>query len=129
MRIVNLPSGAELKVSLAPFSEANALFKAVSAEAKNLKVSFETDVDVNLLKDIVCAAVSSDKIEACIWDCMKKSLYNGLKMSKETFEPEEARQDYYVVLLEVAKDNLLPFTKSLSAQFGDIMKKINPAQA
>ena len=129
MRTVNLPSGAELKIGLAPFSEANALFKAVGSELKNLKVTLDTDIDVNLLKDIVCSAVASDKIEACIWDCMKKCIYNDTRITKETFEPEEARQDYYVVLLEVAKDNLTPFTKSLSAQFADILKKINPGRA
>jgi hypothetical protein len=129
MRTVKLPSGAELKIGLAPFSESNALFKAVGAELKSLKVTFDTELDVNLLKDIVCSAVASDKIEGCIWDCMKKCVYNDSRITKETFEPEEARQDYYVALLEVAKENLIPFTKSLSAQFADILKKINPAQA
>jgi hypothetical protein len=129
MKVVQLPSGAELKIALAPFSEANALFKAIGAEMKNLKVEFDTEIDVNLLKDLVCSAVASDKIESCIWDCIKKSLYNDLKITKDTFEPVDARQDYYVVLFEVAKENLAPFTKSLSAQFGDILKKIAPVQA
>jgi hypothetical protein len=129
MRSIQLPSGAELKIGLAPFSEANALFKAVGVELKNLKVTLDTDLDVNLLKDVVCSAVASDKIESCIWDCMKKCVYNESRITKETFEPEEARQDYYVALFEVAKENLLPFTKSLSAQFADILKKVNRAQA
>lgn len=128
MKELRLPSGAILKIGLASFAAAKSLFQAVSEEAKELKISAETEIDVSLMKDMFCVGISSKKIEAALWECMKKSTYNGLKITEETFEPEEARQDYLTVILEVAKENLAPFTKSLFAQYGDILKKANPVR-
>ncbi len=129
MKEVQLPSGAILKITLSPFAVAKELFQAVSEEAKILKLNAEMEIDVNLIKDIVATGLASKKIEACIWECMKKATYNGLKITDETFEPEQARQDYLTVILEVAKENIMPFTKSLFAQYGDILKKAIPGQA
>lgn len=129
MKEIKLPSGATLKITLSSFSVAKALLQAVTEEAKGMTISGETEIDFNLMKDLLCTALSSKKIEACIWECCKKATYNGIKISEETFEDEDARQDYFTVMLEVSKENLLPFMKSLSAQYGDILKKIAPGQA
>jgi hypothetical protein len=129
MKEIALPSGAVLKITVSSFAVSKNLFQAISEEAKGLKIDASTEIDVNLIKDLFCAGISSKRIEQCVWECMKKATYNGLNISEETFEPEEARQDYLQVLVEVTKENVLPFTKSLFAQFGDILKKVNPAQA
>lgn len=129
MKEVTLPSGAILKISVSPFAVARDLFQAVTEEMKNLHISASTEIDVNLFKDMFCAGVSSKRVEKALVECLKKATYNGLKITEETFEPVEAREDYIVVMFEVAKENLAPFMKSLFASFSDILKKNMPSQA
>lgn len=117
MKETKLPSGAILKIQLAPFADSRALYQAILEEARGLKLDMSADVDGNFYKDIFCVGFSSKKIEACVWKCIERCLYNDLKMNLDTFEPEEARADYAVVLFEVTKENVSPFTKDLYAQF------------
>lgn len=64
-------------------------------------------------------AVDSDPevFEAC-FECLDKSIYNGVKISKEVFEDEAARGDLYEVLFYCLKVNVYPFFKSLLSSFG-----------
>lgn len=128
MKEVVLPSGAKLKITPSSFAVSKELFQAVSEELKSLSISASTEIDINLFKDFFCAGLSSKKIEKCLWECMKKATYNDLKITEDTFEPVEAREDYLQVMFEVAKENITPFMKSLFASFGDILKKIPSVQ-
>lgn len=114
---IDLPSGAKLHISLAPFAAGKALYQAVLEEARDLRINDDAEVDVNLFKDLFCAGFSSKKIDKALDECMKKATYNSVKVSSDTFEPMEAREDYLDVCWEVAQFNLLPFTKSLMRQF------------
>lgn len=121
---MKLPSGAELVITVAPFAEAKALYQAFLKELKVLKFDPKTEMDVNFFKDMFCAALSSKEIENALDVCMKRATYNGLKIDKDTFEPVEARDDYFAVCFEIAKENVLPFTKSLYAQYSPILEKV-----
>lgn len=117
---VELPSGAKLKITLSPFAVSKALYMALLEEAKGL--SFNTKMEVGTLyKDIFCAGFSSPKIEKCIWACLERCTYNtgngDLRITQDTFEPANARQDYLSVCMEVAQENVGPFMKSLYAEF------------
>lgn len=129
MKEVSLPSGAKLNITLAPFKDSRALYQAILEEAKVLKLDPTAEIDVNLYKDLVCLGLSSKKIEACLWKCMERATYDGLKMTEDTFEPETARDDYMTVCFEVAKENIQPFTKSLYAQYADMLQKIQSVPA
>lgn len=118
---ITLPSGAELDITPSPFTVAKALYQAVAAEGKDLKLDPSAEIDVNFYKDIFCVALSSKKIEAALAECMKRVTYNGVKVTDETFEPIEARDDYLSVCFEVMKENIQPFTKSLYAKYADIL--------
>ena len=119
MKKVTLPSGKVLEISLASFSEANALNKAVASELKGLKIDRDLDLeDPNFIKDAVCTAIASDKIMGCLDACIKRCTYDGIKIDKDTFEPEENRQDYFIVYKEVLIETIRPFLKSLLSQFG-----------
>lgn len=110
---VVLPSGAELRITLAPFAASKALYQAVLDEVKHLKIEGQTEIDFNLMKDLFCIGFSSQKIELALAECMKRCLYNGLKIDKDTFESPDARQDYFTVCFEVGKANIEPFMKAL----------------
>lgn len=110
---MKLPSGAELRITLAPFSDSKALYQALLEEVKTLKWEASTEIDTNFIKDVVCVGLASKKFEAALWKCMERALYNNLKITEQTFEPVEARQDYIEACFEVAKENITPFLKTL----------------
>lgn len=119
-----LPSGAVLKITPAPFAEAKALYQACLEELRGLHVDPHEELDVNLFKNLFCVGLASKKIEAALVPCMKRALYNDLKIDEQTFEPIEARQDYVVTCFEIAKENIAPFAKSLYAEFSPLLAKI-----
>lgn len=129
MKEVKLPSGATLKLHLAPFTVSKALYQAVAEEFKDLKLDPLAEIDVNLYKSLFMTAISSKKIEACTWACMKKAIIDDLPITEETFEPEAARDDYMTVCLEVARVNIAPFTKSLYAQYKPVLEMLLSDQA
>lgn len=121
MREVKLPSGAILKVSPAPFAESKALYQAFLKEVRHVKISSKMEM-AELYKELICIGYSSVEIESCLWKCFERCTYNlggkgDLKIDKDTFEPVESRDDYMKVCMEVAKENILPFAKSLYAEY------------
>lgn len=117
---IKLPSGAVLKINPAPFAKARALYQAVLQEVKLVEVQSKTEMAA-LYKDIACICFSSPLIEQRLWACFEHCQYNGgagdLKIDEDTFEPLAARNDYLVVCMEVAKENIGPFVKSLYAKY------------
>lgn len=111
---ITLPSGAVLKITLAPFAQAKALYQAVLTELCTLNIQLDADVDANFLKDLFCTGLASKKIDSALAECLKRVTYDGQRVTDAIFEPEAARGDYLVVLVEVARCNISPFTKSLS---------------
>lgn len=127
--MIELPSGAKLDVKLAPFSDSKALLQAFLEEIKAVKMAADTQLDVNLFKDLFCAGFSSPKVEAALTVCMNRCLYNGLRIDRETFESAEARQDYMLACFEVAKENVAPFTKGLYAKYSTLLASLKDLPA
>lgn len=121
---VTLQSGAKLEITVSPFAISRSLYQAVLEAVKDLELDPKAEVDVNFFKDLFCVGLSSKKIESCLNECMKRVTYNGLKITDETWEPIEAREDYLDTCFEVAKENLLPFTKSLYAKYAPIVEML-----
>jgi hypothetical protein len=128
MQEVSLPSGAKLSLGLTPFSVSKALYQALLEEARSVKVEFNTDLDINLFKDLFISAATSPKVEACMWKCLERCLYNGQRITEQTFEPVETRKDYIQVLIEVAKHNVIPFFESLRSAYDQAREKIKSSQ-
>lgn len=121
MHTVQLKSGATLKVNLSSFAVSKALYQAILRDARSISVNAQTDM-ASLYKDLFCVGMSSPEVEKWLFECFKRCTYdNGssgeLVITEDTFEPAEAREDYTQVCIEVAKVNLLPFVKSLYAEF------------
>ena len=119
-----LPSGAKLEVDEAPFRVAESLNDAIMDEGKKLVISGTDEVDYNFIKNVALTGFSSKPIKLALNECMKRALYNGLKITEDTWEPTEARGDYYLACFHVAEVNVRPFMKNLFAQFGVIVSKI-----
>ncbi len=121
MREVKLPSGATLKLAPAPFKDAKALYQALLAELRTVSIDAgdksAAELYASVYKDLFCIGFSSKAIEACIWKCLERCLYNDFKVNEDTFEPVAARDDYMVVCMEAVKENVGPFAKSLFAEY------------
>ncbi len=125
---IDLPSGAKLEIYPADFLVAKKAYQVVAQELEGLKLDPQAEVDVNLLKDVMIRSVASEAIDAQIWECMKKCTYNGLKITKDTFQPMSAREDYLPALYEVAVVNISPFLKSLFAKFAATYQSLEGIQ-
>jgi hypothetical protein len=117
---ITLKSGAILELKMAPFSSGMKLFKTIANELKGVDVELGGldlkeigSKDINSLKNVIFQLLGSDAIEACFFDCAKHSLHEGQKISRLTFEPENARGDYLPVAWEVIKFNIAPFFSGL----------------
>lgn len=132
MREVILPSGATLKANAAPFVDSKNLYQALLAELKGVRLEDDKNMST-LFKDIFCAGFSSSTVEACLWKCLIRCSYNNghgdLKIDKDTFEPVEARVDYYTVCMEVARENVEPFMRSLLQDYGKFVEAATKIQA
>lgn len=111
-----LPSGAVLKITTATFERALELFKAYCEEMKGINLD-ENMSTLTLEKNTFCAIATSPRIEKALAACMDSVTYQGLKVTAETYKDPETWGDYMDVCAEVAKDNLNPFMKNLSARF------------
>ncbi|AWI10313.1 hypothetical protein [Ereboglobus luteus] len=119
--IITLPSGATLEVQIASFATGNSLFKTLCRELKNSGVLATSGLalanlagkDISIIVGPVLQAAGSDDVEHCLWECFKTCLYNNTRITRETFEPEEARGDYLKAAWEVLKTNLAPFFKGI----------------
>lgn len=134
MREIKCPSGAILKVTPAPFAVAKALYQAVLKEGRTINVHIGEGLP-NLYKEIFCAGFSDPAIDLYLKQCLLRCLYcpaveggAEMKIEDSTFEPVEAREDYMFVCMEVAKENLTPFVKSLYAEYRRILEMSEDTQ-
>lgn len=102
---ITLGTGSKLLVKLASFEAGMALMQAVS------KASAGTPSDSSLGS---MALVSNKDVRDALFACFNGCVLNGLRITRETFEPEESRADYILVALEVITRNLEVFTKGLN---------------
>lgn len=123
MKEIKLPSGADLKMNLAPFEDSKNLYQALLEEAKGVNFSASSDM-IGVCRDIFCIAFSSKKIEKMVLKCAERCLYNDLPIKADVFESNEARQDYFDMMFEIAMENVMPFTKSLYARYKVILEKL-----
>ena len=127
--IITLTSGATLDVSTLPsFEVSEALYKAF---LKDVLLPTDPDKQINesLMKDFFCRGFTSEDIRKALWKCMEKALYNGQKITKDTFESEESRQDYVDVCYHVTFRNLVPFMKGLFARLSQPLVDEKTSQA
>lgn len=110
------PSGAVLKIGLSPFADSKTLYQALLKELKDVHLDSKMEMST-LFKELFCIGFSSPEIEKALKVCLKRCTYDSgkgeFKIDDSTFEPLEAREDYMSVCMEVAKENVLPFMKSL----------------
>jgi len=134
------PSGKKIVINPADFCDVldlkNAIQKAAIASGLDIPTSLSAelmDQDIDLSGLIKTAlTVDSDKdVQECAFKCLTRCTRGGEKITKETFDDIEAREDYYDIVLSCFKVNLTPFFKPLLSKlspFLDKMSKIGEAE-
>ena len=109
MKEVKLKSGKVLGLGDTPFPDSWALFQAFLRCMDGVDVQNKDQFDFALN----AAFLSSPEVERCLWTCLGRCLYGGVKITKDTFEPVDARPDFIEVCLECAQENVTPFIPAL----------------
>lgn len=132
MGSLDVTSGAKVVINVADFKSSMALKNAIASELSRGQFSLGSldgdiegflEMDTSKLEPLLKGALlldSSEKVNEALFKCLIRCTYNGAKITEETFEAEEARADYYEIVLECLKVNLMPFMKSLVSKFNSL---------
>ena len=116
-----LESGSILELDYTSFQNSMELIRIISTiiqkDIPNFKIDSEFfkkdseeigEVLENILP-IVLNAIGNEELIDTIIKCGDNSLINGERISKNYFETVENRKDFFLVLFEIAKYNIMPF--------------------
>ena len=110
-----LPSGAKLTVSESSYADATALLKALTRCAKGIPLPKDLlDADVTVLKDMLVEATVSDEVDAALFKCAQRAVYEGVRVEKGIFDDPKmlekgVRGDYFLILWHIVEVNCGPF--------------------
>jgi len=124
-------SGAEVRINVADFITSMKLKKAIVEAVKDSDIDIASiDLDklevgaIDSILQVILTADCSEKVNEAIFKCLERCTYNSKKINKETFEPVEAREDYYEIIIACLKENLTPFFKPLFLKLKGLQDKI-----
>lgn len=127
MKTVQLKSGNTLEVQSGSFQDAWNLTQAVAGvlatSLPGFKVdsmdveALQKDIDVGKLLGVICNLVASPTVYELLWPCFVPCLYNGNKVTKASFQAEEARKDFLPSVVEVLRANVVPFIVGLDLSY------------
>ncbi len=109
-----LPSGSKLVVSESAYQDANTLLKALLRTAKGVQLAHNPlETDVTALKDVVLEAATSPEVDAALFKCAERAMYENVRVTKDLFDDPKlkdlARGDYFLILWHVIEVNCGPF--------------------
>lgn len=118
---MTLKSGNTVTLGMASFADGMRLFKVLVSELKLVDIDLTSlaDVgalagkDINSIKNVLLQVLGSEALEQAVFKCAERSLYNGQRITRTSFEDEQARGDFFEVAWEVMRFNLSPFFKNL----------------
>ncbi len=150
-QLFDMPSGAKLAVTVAPFKDAWALMKAslktlrgASLKSEDLKADMATLISnpsaFAFVLDRLVEFATSPEVEEAIWKCATRSLYiplgspiefPGMSVNPSLFDDAThgngAREDYAKIVSSLMEVNCKPFlAKALS---GLLSPKVNSAES
>ena len=76
------------------------------------------DISYEDLFNLAMAVDSDIEVFDACFECMDKSIYKDVKITKDVFEDESARGDLYEVLFYCLKVNVYPFFRHLLSSLG-----------
>lgn len=120
-------SGAKVVINCAPWVEAKILKRAIETELAG-RVNLAVHIFDQSLIPIILALDGCEAIDAALWPCLERCLYNNMKITNEIFDDEKARADYYQIVEACLRRNFAPLAAGLSSElikYG-ILKQASP---
>ena len=126
-------NGSKADIKILPFQEAielkNVLFKSIadSKISMNSLKGIQTDtlITIELIEPLVNSVLfvdSNPKFNEVLMKCLGRCLYNGVKITYQTFEEIESREHYYPIVIELIKVNIIPFFKGLASRLQALLR-------
>ena len=97
------------------------IFNAIPKE-KNIDVM--QVLEASPIIDALISVLTSEDVEEYVWQVLERCLYNGQKITRETFDPEKNRGDFIIVASRALWENVRPFWLPLISQFSETKKAI-----
>lgn len=114
MKEFTAKSGATIVINVAPWDDAKRLKGAILREVANAGVKIDKEADVSSLVSAVLTVDSSDFVDRALGPCLARCTRNSAKIVSSTFDSEEARQDYYQIIIECVMVNMRPLVDGLT---------------
>ena len=137
-------SGKTLIINTASVEEVKYLKNVLLEELKkyplglkllgNTASVFDKQVDFtsvfDFIKNVLISIDISEMAENAIFECLKHCVYDKThKVTMDLFnEVEEAREDYYEIILSCIEENLRPFIKSLVSMWKTQAERLGKSQ-
>lgn len=78
---------------------------------------------LNTAKDLLLSCEVSEDFNTALFNCLQHCTYDSIPVREQLFDDvPEAREDYYMIVFECIKENILPFFKGLLSK----LKTLNP---
>jgi len=110
-------TGARVVINPCSFMEAfklkSVLERALMSTGKNIEELWNED-----LATVIFVVDGSEEVMQCLFECLRKSLYNGNAIKPEVFDDVKAREDLYEIFFSCIKVNLSPFLKTILSKLG-----------
>lgn len=137
-------TGNRIVINPAPYKTVLNLKRVLLNEIKNnsigLKVSkdtnniYEKSIDftgcIDFIKNVFIGAETSEEVEKALNECLAYCTYKTTyKISPALFDSEQdAREDYYEIVISCIEENLKPFIKSLVSEWSALAPKLGESQ-
>ena len=137
-------SGKTLIINTASVEEVKYLKNVLLEELKkyplglkllgNTASVFDKQIDFtsvfDFIKNVLISIDISEMAENAIFECLKHCVYDKThKVTMDLFnEVEEAREDYYEIILSCIEENLKPFIKSLVSMWKTQAERLGKSQ-
>lgn len=105
-------TGARIVINPCSFMEAFKLKSLIEKALLSTGKSVEELIDLDVT-GIVFLIDSSEEVMMCLFDCLKRSLYDDKAIKPELFDDVKAREDLYEIFFNCMKVNLHPFLKQV----------------
>lgn len=110
-------TGARVVINPCSFMEAfklkSVIQNALLSTGKNIEDLLDED-----LGTVIFSLDGSEEVMLCLFECLKKSLYNGNAIKPDVFDDVKAREDLYEIFFNCIKVNLHPFLKTILSKLG-----------
>jgi hypothetical protein len=121
--------GRVIKINMANFDdtcdmkdiiEATLAETGLDLDSLELGKASLADMDIDFILKPILKITSNKEFRKILFKCLERSSIDGEKITRDTFESVENRGEYYPIVLECLKVNILPFFAPLLSRFIDL---------